>query len=93
VLPRTIATVLPNIADLCVADRRVSSLTQMSLCISDNMGLSDALCRLQDPGEIIGGTWANSAQRRLSRRLSHDAARPAEQAWCATVIVRVDPIE
>src|SRR5258708_37328394 len=42
VLPETIAAVLPNFADLCVRriDAPAASL-QMSLCISDNVGLSD----------------------------------------------------
>jgi len=36
----------------------------MSLCISDNVGLSDAAFAVYKIlGEIIGGTWVNPAAR------------------------------
>ena len=61
VLPETIATVLPNFADLCLRriDAPAASL-QMSLCISDNVGLSDAAFAVYEIlQEIIGGAWVN----------------------------------
>jgi LysR family transcriptional regulator, nitrogen assimilation regulatory protein len=61
VLPETIAAVLPNFADLCLRriDAPAASL-QMSLCISDNVGLSDAAFAVYKIlQEIIGGAWVN----------------------------------
>jgi LysR family nitrogen assimilation transcriptional regulator len=63
VLPETIAAVLPNFADLCVRriDAAAASL-QMSLCISDNVGLSDAAFAVYEIlREIVGGAWVNPA--------------------------------
>jgi len=63
VLPETIATVLPNFADLCLRriDAPAASL-QMSLCISDNVGLSDAAFAVYGIlREIVGGAWVNPA--------------------------------
>ena len=63
VLPETIAAVLPNFTDYCL--RRIASPAaslQMSLCISDNVGLSDAAFAVYEIlREIVGGAWVNPA--------------------------------
>ena len=62
VLPMSIAMALPNLNELCI--RRIdapSASQQMSLCISDNVALSDAAFAVYKILlEIIAQTWGNS---------------------------------
>lgn len=76
VLPDTIAKVLPNSEELCVRriDAPAASL-QMSLCISDNVALSDAAFAVYKMLlEIIAKTGGNSAAP-----LSQNPSFPASQ--------------